>query len=204
MGQIDEMRFVLRLLVVKVEQVLVTNFDELLRDRFEGDVQVDANTVFKKWHQQNSMDEHQLRDELSKVGGSQQLNIDKSLVELMDWACNHTPVRVAIMSSGSREWVRSIVNTHELDSCIDLAYHYDRYPHGERRTLLQFLMNRFIAGKGRTMFIGTSLEDERLAQQEETRFRSLSERPTNNDDSGCWDYTVDELKEEIDRLKPET
>lgn len=162
-----------------------------------------ANTVFSEWPSILGTDEENLRRVLEEHARTAELSMDPRLRKLLDYAQNHSPVRVAILSTGPAEWINRLSERFSLQDISELIYGADHYPPGNRQMLLQFLMNRFIAGRERTMLIGNRLEDESLARRENTRFRSLENPPDNALNSDCWNHTGDQLMEFIREKQPE-
>lgn len=187
--------YVLRLLIVKLEDVLLDlpNAWEstLCRDTKDS---VDVDTLFPAWADTLCMDESSLRNRLEDYALEDQLEIRQPIYDLLNTVRNHTPMRAAVLSTGPKEWVDTLKKRFDLEAVTDLCYHYDRYRHGDRDTLLMFLMNRFIAGKGRTLFLGSTLADERMSEREETRFKSLRSPPEKAENPENWNYTMDKLE----------
>lgn len=201
----DDSRYVLRLVVVKVEGVLVESFQETVIDRLtsaSGDG-FDTDSLFPDWYAQLGVSEETLRDTLEQLAGSAELQLDENIIQFLDDLHNHTPLRVALLSSGPSEWVKTLAEHRNLDAVSDLIYSYDRYPHGTRRTLLQFLMNRFIAGKGRTLFLGNSMMDQRVADREDARFRSLESPPDTSESPERWNWSLEELRDYVREIQAE-
>ncbi|MFB6344381.1 MAG: hypothetical protein ABEK50_01210 [bacterium] len=197
-------RFVLRLLVIKVEGVLVPPPTEWnLPDTDEANP-IDPDELFPDWINRTGLTEDNLRSALVELARSGKFTVDSRLRSLIDHVRNHTPVRTAFLSSGPRDWIEALETQYELENLRDLSFCYDNYTHGSRRTLLQFLMNRFIAGKGRTMLLGRTLADETLARQEKTRFRSLQPPPENARNPDNWGWSLEQLRTFIKEKQPES
>lgn len=201
-------KFVLRLIVVKLEGVLFSAPDQWpapFREnvKFTENIEAIENTVFSEWPSILRTDEKTLRRVLEKHARTAELSMDTRLRGLLDYAQNHSPVRVAILSTGPAEWIDRLRERFSLRDISELIYGADQYPPGNRQMLLQFLMNRFIAGRERTMLIGNHSEDEHLAHRENTRFRSLEPPPEDALNPDCWNYTDDQLMEFIREKQPE-
>lgn len=196
--------YVLRLLIVKLEGVLLpppTQWNEVT-DSINL-TPFNPDQLFPDWCSSTNLAEQELRNRLESLAKKGDLPLDENIRSLLDEVHNHTPMRVALLSGGPSEWTETLIDSYELSDRIDLSFCYDNYKHGTRRTLLQFLMNRFIAGKGRTLLLGNTQDDERIAKKEETRFRSLQEPPPDAQNPENWDWTLSELTNFIDKVKAE-
>jgi hypothetical protein len=206
-GVADRSQFVLRLLVVKVEGVLVPPLQEWVNQLAPVDTEdfdLTGDELFPDWVQALNVGEETLRSSLVELAESDRFEVDDDLKNVIEYAHDHSPVRVALLSSGPEEWLKALSNSLSLADHVDLHYSYDRYTSGTRRTLLQFLMNRFIAGRERTLLLGNTVADERLAEREETRFRSFRPPPSEARQSGNWDWDADRLLEFIREKQPES
>ncbi len=197
--------FELRLLVVKIEGLLVPPpeawADSLVDapgDPFE------AHELFPGWARSLGLPPATLRKRLASLAGEADWELAEGLRGFLDSVYGHSPLRVAYLTGGPREWARGLAERLELKQRGDLIYHYDRYPHGTRRTLLKFLMNRFIAGRARTMLLGDHPADERLAHREGARFRSPRRAPEDARNPDHWDRDYDRLAGELERLRTES
>lgn len=191
--------------MVKVEGVLIDPPAEWPLDGVDSGslANLDVDELFPGWCRQLDLAEDELRNRLTRLAEGGSLTVDPDLRELIDSTRNHSPIRVAFLSSGPEEWVRTLEETLDLTDLRDLSFCYDNYRHGNRRTLLQFLMNRFIAGKGRTLLLGRTLADERLARREKTRFRSLEPAPGDARTPDHWGWSTDELETFMKTKQPE-
>lgn len=207
-GELDakpDRRYVLRLLVVKIEGVLVDpptewSLNDVPPERLKT---LNPDELFPDWCDQLEVSDTGLRRTLVDYAESGSLRIEPELRSLLDSTRNHSPVRVAFLSSGPEEWVRALEKTYHLEELRDLSFCYDNYRHGSRRTLLQFLMNRFIAGKGRTLLLGRTPADELLANKEKTRFRSLEPPPNEALEPDNWNWTPERLRSFMEEKQPE-
>jgi len=199
----DRSQFVIRLLIVKLENVLLPSAQEQLEEAFANSKDVSyGDVLFDVWSREYAGSGTRLRSRLPEWIRNGRFQISRRVREVMKYAHDHSPIRVALLSSGPEEWIDTVVNHYELEGIIDLPYCYDSYPHGTRRTLLQFLMNRFIAGRERTLFLGESIEDERLSDRENTRFRSLNAPPPDARNPVDWDWTAENLKSFLKEKQP--
>lgn len=198
-------RYVLRLLVVKMEGVLIEPFPGLSLSGVDGETlsELDVDTLFPNWCDQLNQNEGDLRNSLAAQARSGKLSVDDDLRTLLNGTRNHSPVRVAFLSSGPKEWVQALEEQLDLQPLRDLTFCYDNYQHGTRRTLLQFLMNRFIAGKGRTLLLGNTLNDEELARREKTRFRSFEPAPDGARSPSNWGWSPSDLQSFLEEKQPQ-
>jgi len=198
---IIDSRYVLRLIVVKVEGVLVPS----PRDWNGPDTpefSFDPDGLFPEWADEHGADLDTLRTELAQFARRSAPPVRDDLRSFLDRVRNHTPVRVGFLSGGPREWIETLEASRDLEDLRDLSFCFDDYPHGSRRTLLQFLMNRFIAGKGRTLLLGNTTGDETLAHTEKTRFRSLADPPSDCRSAQNWGRDLTELESFVDEHQP--
>lgn len=198
-------KFVLRLIVVKMEGVLFPPpeewgppFSEVV-DSISPEL---SHTVFSDWPSITGTSESTLREALGEHASQGNLVVDSEIMDLIDYACNHSPIRVALLSVGPSEWIGPLIDRFSLDRVSDLLYCADHYPPGDRRVLIQFLMNRFIAGRERTLFLGNDPADEMLADRENTRFRSLEPVPDQALNPDDWGNTPEQLLNFIKEKQP--
>lgn len=198
-------RYVLRLFVVKVEGVLIPSPDKWTKstDKDISFGKLNHDNLFPDWSEKLDIPEDSLRNKLEDVASEGSISVNEKFVNFLNTVRNHTPTRVALLSSGPAEWIDRLVQSNSLEDVHDLSFCYDNYRHGTRKTLLQFLMNRFIAGKGRTLFLGESLRDERISSKEGTRFRSLEPPPENAIHPEAWNWSIQELKNFVNKVKAE-
>jgi hypothetical protein len=194
-------RYVLRLIVVKVEGVLVPS-PEAWNGSDTPTFSFDPDGLFPEWADEHGTDPDALRTELEQFARRSAPPVSDDLRSFLDRVRNHTPVRVGFLSGGPREWIEALETSRDLEDLRDLTFCYDDYPHGSRRTLLQFLMNRFIAGKGRTLLLGNTPADETLARTEKTRFRSLTEPSSDCRSLQNWGWDLADLQSFVDEHQP--
>lgn len=198
--------YVLRLVVVKVEGILVPPVEswdrESLPENQSTRLDLSSQKIFSEWTPDRDEPPQWVREWMAEQAG--EFRLDEPLRQFLNWIKNHTPVRVGLLSVGPREWIQALESELNLEPLRDLTFHYDDYPHGDRRTLLQFLMNRFIAGKGRTLLLGNHPEDEGLALSEKARFRSLVDPPSDTtvQNLDSWGADLDEMREFIRQIQP--
>lgn len=202
-GSHTDTRYVLRLIVVKVEGVLVPSPREWDWGPLEDPGGFTPDGLFPDWSEDVGLSPDGLRNRLGRLARESPPAVPPELRSFLDGVRNHTPLRVGFLSGGPTEWVEGLEEELDLDGLRDLTFCYDDYPHGTRRTLLQFLMNRFIAGKGRTLLLGDTMEDERLAVREETRFRSLEPPPDASSSPEHWDRSLEELESFVEEVGAE-
>lgn len=195
-------RYVLRLLVVKVEGVLLPPPHEW--DWASEPVEdFSPDGLFPDWAKDADVPPEEFRGRLRRLARENPPRVSPELRSFLDGVRNHTPMRVGLLSGGPSEWVDTLEDELDLGSLNDRTFCYDDYPHGTRRTLLQFLMNRFIAGKGRTLLLGNTGADERLAALEETRFRSLEPAPDTAKRPEHWDCSLEAIESFVEDVKAE-
>jgi len=202
----DNSEFVLRLLVVKVEGVLVPPPEQWLpgNENRSSAAPLTGDELFPQWVRQSSLGDVELRQALTELAESETFQLDPDLERIVRYAHDHSPIRVALLSSGPDEWLKTLVEKLGIRDAVDLPYSYDRYAHGNRDILLKFLMNRFIAGRERTLFLGNTPGDERMARSENTRFRSLTAPPDGAKEAELWDWTADELIDYMRKKQPQS
>lgn len=195
-------RYILRLVVIKVEGVLVPPPNEWGNPTETTDFNFNPDTLFPQWAEELDRDTDRLRRDLKTLARQSPPEVSNELRSFLDYVCNHTPIRVGFLSGGPREWIQTLESTRNLDNLRDLTFCYDNYPHGSRRTLLQFLMNRFIAGKGRTLLLGNTLDDESIAKTEKTRFRALTDPPPDCENPNDWSRSIEEIRSFVEEHQP--
>lgn len=203
LGSGTDSRYVLRLLVVKVEGVLLPAPEEWDWGSQEQPGEFSPDALFPNWAEEAGVRSEDLRVRLRRLARKNPPPVSPELRSFLNGVRNHTPMRVGFLSGGPSEWVDTLEDELDLGDLNDLTFCYDDYPHGTRRTLLQFLMNRFIAGKGRTLLLGDTLEDERLAALEETRFRSLEPAPDATEQPEQWGCSLEGLESFVEDVKAE-
>jgi len=190
--------------VVKIEGVLIPPPAAWTRRLAGGPSDsFEAHELFPRWAEALRIEPDRLRERLVALAETSGWTLEQPLRDFLESIYRHSPLRVAYLTGGPREWARTLTEQLELADLGDLIYHYDRYPYGSRRTLLQFLMNRFIAGRARTLLIGDHPADERLADREGTRFRSPLPPPDGTRRRGRWGRDYRDLREELRRLEPD-
>lgn len=161
----------------------------------------EAHELFPRWAEALGVPRPVLRERLAVLAADADWELEDPLREFLDTVYHHSPLRLAYLTGGPREWARGLAERLGLTERGDLVYHYDRYPYGTRRTLFQFLMNRFIAGRARTMLLGDHPADERLTRREGARFRSPLPPPDDADHPEHWNREYPRLLEELEHLQ---
>lgn len=189
-------------MVVKIEGLLVPPPAGWMASLAgDPDGAFEGHELFPRWAGALGVSRPELRERLVELAADADWELEDPPREFLDTVYHHTPLRVAYLTTGPREWARGLADQLGLRERGDLVYHYDRYPYGTRRTLLQFLMNRFIAGRARTMLLGDHPADERLARREGARFRSPLPPPDGADEPEHWNRNYPRLLEELDHLR---
>lgn len=190
--------FWLRLVVARVEGLLLPFPEEL----FEGAQDGFSDAMFPDWARSVDRDQAELRGELTERAETDKPP-EEDLVEFLRQLSNHTPVRIGLLTPGPNEWGELALGFHDMEDEVDYLFTYDNYVHADRDIQLQFLMNRFVAGRQRTLLIGSSPVDQQVAHRQEARFRSPLTPADDVPEPEEWGQELWELKEYVDSIKPE-
>ncbi len=193
-------QFWLRLIVTRIEGLLAPRPEDLLT---LGPADSFSHRMYPAWKEATDLDDARLRTALSEAAAGIEEPPEPGLVQYLRTVHDHTPVRVGLLTPGPEEWGRGLLERLDLESQVDYLFTFDNYQHADRDVQLQFLMNRFVAGRQRTLFIGADPSDQRVARRQDARFCSPLPAPEDPPDASRWGWDLVDLKEYLEAIQPE-